>query len=96
MNRNKRREAHDAKRAGDSGVLGRIASGNHLSADNDEPEPLSEADRQLARDWSGLERTDLDLVPQGGHRAERFHHEVDRSEQAALQRAIDQRRGSDR
>jgi hypothetical protein len=37
VNRNARRQAHDLKRAG--GILGRVASGNHLAAQNDEPEP---------------------------------------------------------
>jgi hypothetical protein len=37
VNRNQRRKAYDLKRAG--GVLGRVASGNHLAAQNDEPEP---------------------------------------------------------
>jgi hypothetical protein len=38
MNRNQRRQARDAKRAPAEAILGRVASGNHLTADNDEPE----------------------------------------------------------
>lgn len=51
MNRNQRRQAHDLKRAG--GVLGRVASGNPLAAQNDEPEPLSQEDRRLAAMFDG-------------------------------------------
>ncbi len=65
MNRNQRRQAHDAKRSAGAG-------------------PLSEADRNLAREWSGLEESDLELVPQSAsEKAERFHRENDR-------RALDQ------
>lgn len=38
MNRNQRREAHTLKRGGEDAFLCR-ASGNHLAAQNDEPEP---------------------------------------------------------
>lgn len=38
MNRNTRREALNLKRGGEDARLGRIASGNHLTAQNDEPE----------------------------------------------------------
>lgn len=75
MNRNTRREAHYLKRAG--GVLGRVASGNHLAAQNDEPEPLSEEDRRLASMFDGpLEGEE----PQhsASERAERFHRDNDR------------------
>jgi len=39
MNRNLRRQAHDLKRSW-GGILGRVAGGNHLAAQNDEPEPV--------------------------------------------------------
>ncbi|MDB5730727.1 MAG: hypothetical protein JWQ03_622 [Variovorax sp.] len=44
-------------------------------------EPLTEADRNLAREWSGPERTDLELAPWASD-----------TKQADLQRAVDQRR----
>lgn len=62
MNRNQRREAKENKRAGHAGIAGRIASGNHLSASNDEPEPpLSEAAARLLDPSSYIGGTPLRL-----------------------------------
>lgn len=89
MNRNARRKAHDLKRLGeDVGLSGRIASGNSLAAQNDEPEPVlyqqggaSQDERNLAAAWTGLSEQDLQLgdVQRGGaNKGARWHQDNDR------------------
>lgn len=83
MNRNQRRQAHDLKRSG--GVLGRVASGNHLAAQNDEPEPFEDAKRLAAMFDGPLEGEERDDTTPPRSYPDGLPY--------CLERAINQRRG---
>lgn len=85
MNRNARRRAINLKRAMPA-FLGPVAIGNDLAAQNDEDEPITfqqggatQAERNLAAEWTGLTEADLVLgdLQRAQHKGLRWHHNND-------------------